>query len=448
MGSNTQVKKLLEDVGLDRPEETNFDNTLNTNIQKRFDTVFKDPVTGKDNLAFSANQERTRLDIKIIPGQLSSSDETIEDEAPPLELGDLSSPAISISVANNEEQDSLGEEISLNLVHGDEAQVDTTEQDLSNSESPIESLNTPPPISEVHETLNQAEGPVPTRTRLQVLKVGSEHSEDKTIIANITEQNMEHDFTLGDAEAASEEENSSLVFDTQEAEEDIVLPTRAQINVPIRQEKVAYNFDQNEVARLQSIVREMRVDRDDLLKQIQDAQKELKIQVQSNLSKRAEVEDCKVELNIFKKRHNEEMDELKHQVRVSLHKKEEYEERVKNYQKEFERLGQKVQFEVGHVKKREKELETKLELLIMDSQAQIQSRDNKTLELKRKIDALEFNMENLSIQESKAREDKVILEDKLNKIMKNLRGSIKVIESDLSHELSSLNKNDPDKNNS
>jgi len=84
----------------------------------------------------------------------------------------------------------------------------------------------------------------------------------------------------------------------------------------------------------------------------------------------------------------------------------------------------------NHIKQREKELESQLELAKMDSESQVKSRDKKILELKRKIDQLEFNMENIVIREQKSRDDKMKLEDRLDRIMKTLRGSIEVIEED------------------
>jgi len=112
-------------------------------------------------------------------------------------------------------------------------------------------------------------------------------------------------------------------------------------------------------------------------------------------------------------------------------KKEVYEMKYKTLYKEFDRLNQKVRIDFNQVKQREKELESKLELVVMDSDSQVQTRDMKILELKRKIDSLEFNMENSSIRELKHREDKSKLEERLAKIMKTLRGSIQLIEDDL-----------------
>ena len=108
-----------------------------------------------------------------------------------------------------------------------------------------------------------------------------------------------------------------------------------------------------------------------------------------------------------------------------------FEEKSKTLQKEFDRLSQKIRIDFNKVKQREKELESQLELVTMDSQSQVKSRDMKILDLKRKIDSLEFNMENATIKEQKSREDKVRLEERLTKIMKTLRGSIKLLEDDI-----------------
>jgi hypothetical protein len=92
---------------------------------------------------------------------------------------------------------------------------------------------------------------------------------------------------------------------------------------------------------------------------------------------------------------------------------------------------------------RERELEQKLELLKADSETQIRHRDLKILELKRKIDAMEFDMESISVQEKRSVESRFELEDKLDKAIKTLRSAISVLEdeSDKSNALEALKKN-------
>ncbi len=127
------------------------------------------------------------------------------------------------------------------------------------------------------------------------------------------------------------------------------------------------------------------------------------------------------------------MEELRYQWRLSEEKKDMYEQRAKNAQKEIDRLSSKIHIDINKVKQREKDLENQLELVTMDSESKVKSRDMKILELKRKIDALEFNMENVAIREHKLKEDKVKTEERLEKIMKTLRGSIKLLEDDVEY---------------
>jgi hypothetical protein len=196
------------------------------------------------------------------------------------------------------------------------------------------------------------------------------------------------------------------------------------------EQRVAEAFNQTEQTRLQGTIRQLREEREELIKEIHELKSESKLGDQDKLGLRAELDEAKIEIQILKKRNHDEIDELKYRVRLSEEKKQIYEERAKTVQKEFDRLNQKVRIDINQVKHREKELESQLELISMDSQSQVKSRDMKILDLKRKIDSLEFNMENASIREVKSREDKEKVEERLEKIMRTLRGSLKSLESD------------------
>ncbi len=198
----------------------------------------------------------------------------------------------------------------------------------------------------------------------------------------------------------------------------------------ISQERIPPRFHEGEALRLQATIRQLREERESFLKEIQDLKKEKKVVEQENLGLKAELDEAKIEISILKKRHNNEIDEMRYRLRITDEKKLYAEEKVKNLQKEFDRLQSKVRVDFNHIKQREKELESQLELAKMDSESQVKSRDKKILELKRKIDQLEFNMENIVIREQKSRDDKMKLEDRLDRIMKTLRGSIEVIEED------------------
>lgn len=201
-----------------------------------------------------------------------------------------------------------------------------------------------------------------------------------------------------------------------------------------REELVSVSqYAEDELLRLQGTIRQLREEREEFLKEIDTLKSELKLKDQDKTTIDAELDELKIELSILKKRHLSEMEELRYQWRLSEEKKDMYEQRAKNAQKEIDRLSSKIHIDINKVKQREKELESQLELVTMDSESKVKSRDMKILELKRKIDALEFNMENVAIREQKLKDDKVKIEERLDKIMKTLRGSIKLLEDDVEY---------------
>lgn len=181
----------------------------------------------------------------------------------------------------------------------------------------------------------------------------------------------------------------------------------------------------------QTALRQMREEREDLIKQIKGFKVNTKELEQDNLTLQAALDESKIEITILRKRYLSELEDVKYRLSISEDKKILADERTKALAVQKEKLEQKVRIDLNLVKQREKELETRLEMMAMDVDAQVQSRDQKILELRRKIDSLEFNMENVSIREQKTSEDKRKIEDKLNKIMKTLRNSIKNLEDDI-----------------
>ena len=183
--------------------------------------------------------------------------------------------------------------------------------------------------------------------------------------------------------------------------------------------------------RFQATIRALREEREELLLQIKNFKSNNKELEQDNLTLKANLDEAKIEITILRKRQMVELEDLKYRLAMSEEKKAIADERARQSELRREKLEQKVRIDFNQVKQREKELESKLELLSMDVDSQVQSRDHKILELRRKIDALEFNMENVSIKEQKSLDDKRKLEDRLNKIMKTLRHSIKNLEDDI-----------------
>ncbi|HAZ11788.1 MAG: hypothetical protein A2X86_07955 [Bdellovibrionales bacterium GWA2_49_15] len=200
------------------------------------------------------------------------------------------------------------------------------------------------------------------------------------------------------------------------------------------------SLNENDLVRLQATIRHLKGERESILKEVESLKEQKREISQENVGLRAEIDDLKIEISIIRKRHEKEVDQTKEQLLLHEERKAMYEEKLKQYQKEVERLNHKLRVDFTKVKQREKELESQLELQAMDSENQIKSRDKKILELKRKIDSLEFNMENASIREQKFREDKDKIEERMNKIIHTLRNSINVLEDDLDLDEETLEK--------
>lgn len=232
-----------------------------------------------------------------------------------------------------------------------------------------------------------------------------------------------------------DEEDVEIIDESEKAEE--ISPRRAapasegELKITREEDRIPPSFNEGEAIRLQATIRQLREERNDLLKEITTLKRDNKLTEQDNLGLKAELDETKIEISIIKKRHGNEVDEMKYRLRLADEKKLYAEEKARKLQKEFDRLQQKVRIDFNHVKHREKELESQLELVKMDSESQVSSRDKKILDLKRKIDQLEFNMENIVIREQKSKDDKLKLEDRLERIMKTLRGSIEVLEDDV-----------------
>lgn len=198
-----------------------------------------------------------------------------------------------------------------------------------------------------------------------------------------------------------------------------------------------------EMERTQATISNLRIDREELLKRIQHLEEDKLFQNRQTLSMRAELDEKKIELSIVRKKLNEEINELKDRLKFQDERRLILEEKTRILTQELDKAGQRNKIDVKKVQMREKELEQKLELLKSDAESQIRNRDLKILELKRKIDAMEFDMDSISQQEKKSVESRFELEDKLDKAIKTLRTAISVLEddSDRGSALEALKKN-------
>lgn len=198
-----------------------------------------------------------------------------------------------------------------------------------------------------------------------------------------------------------------------------------------------------EMERMQATISNLRIDREELLSKMQKFEDDKVLQSRQLLTMRAELDEKKIELSIIRKKLNDENSELKDRLKLFEEKKLILEEKNRIMAGELDKAAHKNKIDVKKVQMRERDLEQKLELLKSDSESQIRHRDLKILELKRKLDAMEFDVESISVQEKRSVESRFELEDKLDKAIKTLRNAITVLEdeSDKSGVLEALKKN-------
>ena len=108
---------------------------------------------------------------------------------------------------------------------------------------------------------------------------------------------------------------------------------------------------------------------------------------------------------------------------------------MKRLEREYEKLEEhRVHIDVEKVRKRERELENQLDLVTMDAQSQIKTRDSKDYGSQRKMDSLEFNVKTSANREQKNLEEKLRLEARMEKVMEQLRSSVRMLEDEVSVE--------------
>jgi hypothetical protein len=101
---------------------------------------------------------------------------------------------------------------------------------------------------------------------------------------------------------------------------------------------------------------------------------------------------------------HQQVEDLNLQLKERTDKARSIEARLKMTNDEVNLVKERVRVDIRRIRVREKELESQLEILKKDSSALLTARDEKILELKRKLDLIEFNMELVQEQYSKERD--------------------------------------------
>jgi CheY-like chemotaxis protein len=116
-----------------------------------------------------------------------------------------------------------------------------------------------------------------------------------------------------------------------------------------------------------------------------------------------------------------EFDDLKFDMKRRTEKIRVMELQVKEATEATERLKERVRHDIRKIRTREKELENRLEIMKKDSEALLASREQKIIELKRKLDLMEFNTDLVQELLEKERQTATALREKLAKAAQMMR---------------------------
>jgi len=136
---------------------------------------------------------------------------------------------------------------------------------------------------------------------------------------------------------------------------------------------------------------------------------------------REKLADFETERLVALERHESEMGELRFEIKAKTDKARLLEIRAQEAAEETEHLKERVRSDIRKIRVREKELENRLEIMKKDSEALLSAREKKIIELKRKLDLLEFNMDLLQDQYTREKEATVVLKDRLAKAAQVVR---------------------------
>lgn len=377
------------------------------------------------------------LDLSSDFGELESSNgEAVDTSGKPQTVADL-------EMAPHVEAESLEESFAA------PPDVPSAGEELEVGDSAGEEIDFTPPSFEAEEEISAKEEEkvekISAKEKIEEKKV-SEKTMTNTKVKLPKEIKVEEEELEFSSEpevetvAASEEISDISEIDASfepEVEPELVMksaPTKAEQVRPTRNrkdefEEVVQHHD-DELVRLSATIRSLRDDRQQLLDKIFKLEDDKNNLQQDFISAKADLDEKKIEVTLIKKRHNDELNHIRYQLNLSEEKRIILEEKNKMLKQEFDKIAQKVRIDFNKIQNREKELENQLELLKADSEVQLRNRDSRILELKRKIDTLEFDMENIVIKETQSKSAQYELENKLEKTIQTLRNAINSLEID------------------
>lgn len=129
-----------------------------------------------------------------------------------------------------------------------------------------------------------------------------------------------------------------------------------------------------------------------------------------------------------------EQEDIERNAKITGDRIKGLEHQVSEAGEKYENLRGRVRKDIRKIRENERELEARLELLRKDSSTLLQARDEKVLELQRKIDALEFDLDQIQDSRVQAQMEAERYLAKLSRVSRALQVATSMIEDDRAGE--------------
>ena len=247
------------------------------------------------------------------------------------------------------------------------------------------------------------------------------------------------ELVLGGEEASfdqSGDEDEGEVLSLEEGSpEPEVLGQEESVSLDVSELKKESEFisehHEGELLRLKSSLEVLSEERDLLSNKLNEQEKNDSVARTKINSLQAELDEAKIENIFLKKRYEKEIENVKYSEKLAREKRDILLERNKKLEEDLNLVQAKTSFDSKKVQERERALESQLELMKVDSESLLKSRDDMIVKLRRKIDALEFDFQTLFTREKKMREEKYLLEERLDRVKDVLKSTVGNIDEEL-----------------
>lgn len=174
---------------------------------------------------------------------------------------------------------------------------------------------------------------------------------------------------------------------------DAVIPGGAHQAPDVETLKQYLELREQDVAALSAQIRGMKDQwnqTQELLKAEQSRSKQLEFDLEAIRKQLQSMSDERKQLHLD---HQRVVDDLNAQLRQRSDKTRLLESKIGDAQREIEAIRERVRSDLQKIRVREKELENKLEVTKKDAELLLASRENKIVELKRRLDIAEYNLD-------------------------------------------------------